>query len=236
MACLSAVAKDPAAYQVGDVADADIKTTVALDVIDAQATAALKSSEALKTPAIFESYPAATNEMTRAFLATFSNARIDFVDDIQSTYQQSILTNGAIESPDFGYFVTAFDAKYKNFPITMSLAAAWARGGNGEIEEGRYWEMLLQAMSQPVRPDGELTLVLGDSVRLVPAKAAGEKMSLNDDSHGQLITSSGIITLSQARAGLESGFSPTDQPSLPAPWLIFEAGLRARQGSHPARA
>lgn len=212
LACVSAVAKDPAAYQAGDVADADIKATVALDVIDAQATAALKSSEALKTPAIFESYPGATNEMTRAFVTAFSNARIDFVDEIQRTYQQSILTNGAIESPDFGYFVTAFDTKYKTFPITMSLAAAWARGGNGEIEEGRYWGMLLQAMNQPVRPDGELTFVLGDTVRLVLAKAAGEQISLNDVARGQLITSSGVITLSQARAGLESNFSPNDQP------------------------
>ncbi|HEY3760643.1 MAG TPA: hypothetical protein VGN23_02745 [Verrucomicrobiae bacterium] len=212
LVCLSAAAKDPAAYQVGDVADADIKASVPLDVIDAQATAALKSSEALKTPAIFESYPGATNEITRAFLAVFSNARIDFVDAIQRTYQQSILTNGAIESADFGYFVTAFDAKYKTFPITASLAAAWARGGNGEIEEGRYLGMLLQAMSQPLRPDGELTFVLGDTVRLVPANVTGKKTSLNDAARGQLITSSGIITLSQACAQLESNFSEEEQP------------------------
>jgi hypothetical protein len=207
----AAVAKDPAAYQVGDVADADITTPVTLDVIDAQATAALKSSEALKTPAIFESYPGATNEITRAFLATFSNTRVDFVEDIQSTYQQSILTNGTVESSDFGYFVTAFDAKHKKFPVTLSLAAAWARGGNGNLEEGRYLGMLQQTMTQPVRPDGELTFVLGDTVQLVPVNARGDKPSLNDYSRDRLITSSGILTLSQARAQLESGFSQEDQ-------------------------
>jgi 7TM-HD extracellular len=212
LVCLSAVAKDPAAYQVGDVADTDITTPVALDVIDAQATAALKSSEALKTPAIFETYPDATNEITRTFLAAFSNTRIDFVEDIQSTFQQSILTNGTIGSPDFGYFVTAFDAKHKNFPLTISLAAAWARGGNGDIEEGQYLETLLQTMTQPVRPDGELTFVLGDTVQLVPVNAPGQRPSLNDSSRGWLITSSGILTLSQARAQLESGFSQQDQP------------------------
>jgi len=212
LVCLTAIAKDPAAYQVGDVADTDITTPVALDVIDAQATAALKSSEALKTPAIFESYPGATNKIARAFLGAFSNTRIDFVEEIQSTFQQSILTNGTIESQDFGYFVTAFDAKHTNFPITISLAAAWARGGNGGIEEGRYLEMLLQTMTQPVRPDGELTFVLGDTVQLVPVNALGERPSLHDSSRGWLITSSGILTLSQARAQLESGFSQEDQP------------------------
>ncbi len=67
-------------------------------------------------------------------------------------------------------------------------------------------------MNQPVRPDGALTFVLGDTVQLAPVGNGGGRPSLDEASHGAIITSASIITLSQARAQLESQFSQPDQP------------------------
>ncbi|HEY1662912.1 MAG TPA: hypothetical protein VGI03_10875 [Verrucomicrobiae bacterium] len=208
---LSAQAKDPAAYQIGDVADTDISTPVVLDVIDPQATAALKSSEALKTPAIFEYYSNATNEVATQFVDSFAATRTAFATDLLNTFHQTPLTNGTIASPDFGYFVTAFDAKNKNFPVTATLAQTWAEGRSGSIEENGFLKLLLQAMEQPVRPDGELTFVLGDTAQLFPVKTPNDRPSLDDASRAEIITSASLITLSQARAELRSEFSQDDQ-------------------------
>ncbi len=46
-------ARDLAAYRVGDVADADITTPVALEVTDAAATAALRAARSLQVPLHF---------------------------------------------------------------------------------------------------------------------------------------------------------------------------------------
>ena len=208
----AAAAKDPAAYQIGDVAETDISTPVALDVIDPQATAALKSSEALKTPAIFEGSPGATNDLARSFRALFSAAHADFAAEIQNSFHQPVLTNETIASADFGYFLTAFDIKNRDFPVPASLAATWARGGSGAAEESRFLDLLLQTMDRPVRPDGELTLVLGDTLRLAPADRQGDKLSLDDAARGEIATTSSLMTLSQARAELRSRFSADDQP------------------------
>lgn len=51
----------------GDVADADITTPAALDVVDAAATAALQTSRALQIPAVFRNIPAATNVLAHEF-------------------------------------------------------------------------------------------------------------------------------------------------------------------------
>ncbi len=208
---LSAQAKDPASYRMGDVADTDISTPVTLDVIDPGATAALKSSEALKTPAIFECYPGATNEVAKEFQDTFAATRAAFSADLLNTFHQMPLTNGTIASPDFGYFVTAFDAKNKNFPVTASIADTWAEGRSGAIEEKGILTLLLQAMEQPVRPDGQLTFVLGDAVQLIPVKTLNERPSLDGGSRAEIITAAGVITLRQARAELRSEFSQDDQ-------------------------
>lgn len=208
---VSAQAKDPAAYKIGDVADTDLSTPVALDVIDPQATATLKSSEALKTPAIFESYPAATNEVVRQFSSVFAATRSDFIASLLDAFHQAPLTNSVIASPDFNYFVTAFDTKYKNFPISTSLAAIWAQGGSGALQENALLALLMQTMAQPIRPDAQLTFVLGDTVQLVPVNDPDQRPSLENASHGQIITSTSIITLSQARAELRSQFSQENQ-------------------------
>jgi hypothetical protein len=207
-------AKDLAAYRIGDKAEDDITTPVAFDVIDASATAALKSSEALKTPAIFRSYPDIANAVENEFLAAFASAHSNFVAAVGDTFHQPTIDDKTIASPDFGDLIAAFNVRNRNFPVTTELAADWARGDSSQAIQERLLGLFLQMMSRPVRPD-ELPngFVIGETLRLVPVGNADEKLSLNDSGQrGKLLTESSVTTVSRLRALFCEEFSEDQQP------------------------
>jgi hypothetical protein len=207
-------AKDLTAYRIGDKAEEDITTPVSLDVIDTAATVALRSSVALKTPAIFRSYPDTANVVENEFLAAFANAHSNFVAAVRDTFHQPTVDDTTTASPDFGDLIMAFNAKNKNFPVTTELAADWARGDSGQAIQERLLGLFLQMMSRPVRPD-ELPddFVIGETLRLVPVGSADEKLSLTDiQQRGKLVVESSTITISNLRALFREEFSEDQQP------------------------
>ncbi len=135
--CLPVQASDLTAHHVGDVADADIITPVALDVVDAAATAALQSARATQYPAVFRGLPEATNVMTRDFLAVFAQAQTNFLADLAAEFRAPEVNAATIASADFGRLVAAFGTENKRFPVTDELAAEWARGGDGHDIRGK---------------------------------------------------------------------------------------------------
>jgi hypothetical protein len=209
-------AKDLATYRVGDAAEADIVTPVALDVIDPVATAALKSAEMTRTPVIFRFCSDVTNALATEFLADFAGARSNFTAAVQDTFHQVKLDDKTIASPDFGYLVTAFNIKNRNFPITDDLALTWARGSTGVAGQNRLLNLLLLTMQHPVRPD-ELpeNFVMGDIVRLVPVDKPDGKLTFTDvETGGKLVTESSLITLSQLCAIFRREFTADDEQPL----------------------
>ena len=62
-----AAAKELSAYRVGDLIDEDIVAPAEFVVPDPAATIALKTSEALKTPPVYRSFPAITNIVASQF-------------------------------------------------------------------------------------------------------------------------------------------------------------------------
>jgi membrane-associated HD superfamily phosphohydrolase len=157
-------AKDSAAFRVGDVAEEDIVTPVALDVIDPAATAALKSAEAMRTPAIFRVCSDVTNALAKNFLAEFAAARSNFTASVQDTFHHATLDGATTASPDFGYLITAFNIKNKKFPVTTDLAATWAGGNPGLAAQNR---LLIFCCSQCSTPSG----LMNCRLILLPAKS-----------------------------------------------------------------
>jgi hypothetical protein len=209
-------AKDLATYRVGDAAEADIVTPVALDVIDPAATAALKSAEATRTPVIFRICSDATNALAKEFVAEFAGAQSNFIAAVQDTFHQTTLDNATITSPDFGYLITAFNIKNKNFPITADLAATWARGNPGVAAQNRLLNFLLLTMQHPVRPDVlPENFVTGETLRLVAVGNAIENLTLADaETRGKLVTESSLVTLSQLRTIFRREFTDDDEQPL----------------------
>ena len=194
-------AKDLATYRVGDTAEEDVATTVPLDVIDPDATAARKAEEAVRTPAIFRSYPDTAAQVENEFLAAFAGAHANFVIAVQNTFHKPVLGEATITSPDFEHFIADFNARNKSFPITTDLAAEWARGGMGAAIDDKLSKSLFQLMQRLVRsdelPDG---FALGETLRLVPVNEPKEKLTLDDaERHGSLIPQTSVTTISQLR-------------------------------------
>jgi len=206
-------ARDLADYRVGDVADTNIVTPVALDVVDPDATAARKAEEALKTPAIFRSYPDTTNQVERDFLAVFARARTDFLADYNDAAKQLELAGQTNATPDVARLVSDFNRKNKDFSLPESLARTWARGGDGQAEENMIVGRFREVMRRPIRPDDLPDgFTLGDTLLLVPASSPQETLLLDDaQRHGKIVTTTFMVTLSRARTLLREQFPKNEQ-------------------------
>ena len=208
-------AGDLAAYRVGDTAGENIITPMALDVIDADATAARKAAEALKMPAIFRSYPDAsiTNAMAGELQAAFAATQSNFLTALKANFPAVPLDGDTIASAQFAGFLAAFNGKSKSFPVSAKLAASWAAGGAGLDTENQFIAALLQMTHRAIRaddlPDG---FAVGDTLMLVPVNSANEKVTLADaEQRGKLITQNNMTTLSRLQMLFRRNFSDDEQ-------------------------
>lgn len=212
LVCRSLHATDLAAVHVGDTADADIITPVALDVTDDAATAALHAARARQIPAVFRSYPAATNVMTRDFLAAFTLARSNFLSGLADEFHSATVDKTTIASADFGHLVTGFGVKYKKFPVPDQLAAEWARGGDGRAIREQLLAALQQSVARRVRPDVlPEGMLVGDTIRLVPVTEAGQKLSLDTVLQSPLAPAASLATLGNVQTQFRREFPAGQQ-------------------------
>ena len=200
-------------WRTGETATRDVATPGALDVVDAGATAAGRAALALKVPAIFLSDNSATNIIVRQVTTAFTEAHSNFLFGIQESFQKRVLDEPTIQTPDFGYFVTAFNIQNKSFPINSDLARRWAHGESGLTTKTNLIQLLLQAMSQPVRPDRlPAGFTLGKTVRLVPAAGASEAPTLaGAEERGKIVAANNLIPLTRLREQFRGQFQFQDQ-------------------------
>ena len=198
--CLPLQARELADYRVGDTAEADISTPVALDAVDANATTALRLIKSQQFPSIFRSYPDATNVMAHDFLTAFAQARTNFLTDLAIEFHSATVTEATIASGDFGRLVTVFGVENKNFPVTDDLAADWARGHDGQAIREKLLATLLWAANRQVRPDAlPAGMVAGETARLVPVNNPDQKLTFETVQQGQLIPAASIMTVSNVQ-------------------------------------
>jgi len=205
-------ASDLPAHRVGDVAEADVITPVALDVEDSAATAVLQAAKATQYPSVFRSLPQMTNIMTRDFLAAFAQARTNFLADLAAEFHATKVPETVVVSADFGGLVTAFGVEHRRFPVSVELAAEWACGGDGQAIQKRLLASLLQAANRPVRPDAlPKGMIVGESVRLVPVTDEQQKLSYETVQAGRLVPATSLMTVSNVRAFYRRAFPPGQQ-------------------------
>src|SRR5580693_2837003 len=111
LVCVSLQADVLPVYKTGDTATQDIVAAVPFDVTDAQATAALKISQAQGIAAIYHQINGETNVVAGNFLASFDQAHQSFSNAVAAAYHQSSIDNSTIEASDFGYLVTAYNVE-----------------------------------------------------------------------------------------------------------------------------
>jgi len=213
LGALNLHALDLDAWHIGETASQDIRTPAALDVIDTDATAMRKAEAALKTPAIFLNHSSVTNTMVEKVTAAFAGSHADFLAGLQETFQQTYLTETAVQSPEFEHFVTTFNVKNKKLSISAGLARQWTRGETGLDVETNLIRQLLLTTSRPVRPD---TLpdgfMLGETVRLVPVHSSRDEFTLDQaEQIGTVVNLSTVTTVTRLRGLFRRDFPPQDQ-------------------------
>lgn len=210
-------AKDPSTYHAGDRAEEDITAAVPLDVIDPAATAARQAAEAQNVPVIFRSFPDnMTNVLVKNFSAAFALEHAHFLAALEDSFHTPVLDQEAINSPDFGQFVTSFNKQNNAFPVTTELAGLWAKADPGTAVANHWGNTLLDMTRtrRPIRPDTLPDgLVLSPTLWLVPTKDSKQPVTADDVQRGKLITASGITTVTRLR-GLYRRTLPDDQQVL----------------------
>ncbi|HEV2330179.1 MAG TPA: hypothetical protein VGY56_15460 [Verrucomicrobiae bacterium] len=214
LVCLSLRADTLPNYKAGDTAPQDIVAAVPFDVVDAQATASLKASQAQGIAAIYHQYEGQTNVVAKNFLAIFAQAHDSFSNAVAAAYHQPSIDNSTIEASDFGYLVTAFNVEHKAFPVSTELAVTWARGGSGAALRDKWLGMLLQAMNGPLQPDKvPVHFVFRKKVRIMPLTNANETFTFTKAWRvGHIISLDKIPEISVARAKFRRQFSEEQQP------------------------
>lgn len=214
LVAFSAHAQDLAAYKIGDKAREDIVASVPFDVVDAQATDALKASKARTIAAIYHQFAGETNLVAKNFLAAFAQAHSDFSGAVASEYNQPTINNQEIESSDFGYFLTDYNVEHRQFPITTQLAVDWAHGDTGSGLRDEWLGLLLQAMNRPVQPDGVPPhFVYAKKIRIMPVTNLNEKFTFAIAwRRGHVLSADNVPTISGLRARFRQQFSETEQP------------------------
>jgi hypothetical protein len=206
-------ARDFTAWRVGDTADQEVVAPVALDVIDATATAARRAEALTKTPAIFRVIASITNTMVLKVSAAFTEAKAGFLIGLQQKFQQTSLNETTIQSSDFAAFVAAFNAQNKKFPVTTALAGQWAQGETGLATLTNLVEQLLATTSRPVRADTEPDgFELGETLRLVPVRSSKDAVSLDKaEQRGTLVPLTSVTTVTRLRGLFRRDFSEEEQ-------------------------
>ena len=212
MASLTLRAAVPTSYRIGDVAEADVTTPVALEVVDPAATVALRAAKAREVPVVFRSFPVATNGLTVEFQEVFGQAQKNFLAAVAVSFHTQTVAAAVIASPEFAQFFTAFNERAR-FPVTTELAATWVQGGDGGSVRDALLDRLQKAAGRPVRPD-ELPdgFVPGKTVRLVPVTVANQILSVDEVQRGRLVPGAELITAAQAQQLFCDGFPAVQQP------------------------
>jgi hypothetical protein len=214
LVCVSLRAGTLPVYKIGDRPDQDIAAAAPFEVVDSQATAALKLSKAQDIAAIYHQFTGQTNVITGTFLAAFAQSRLSFSNAVAAAYHKPSIDNSTIEASDFGYLVTAYNVEHKAFPVTTELAVTWAHGGSGTALRDKWLGSLLQAIHDPIQPDSvPAHFIFRKRVRVMPVTNVDEHFTFALAwRRGHVISLDKIPEISAARAKFRKQFSEEQQP------------------------
>jgi hypothetical protein len=203
--CLPARAAVPD-YKLGDVAEADIVTPVALVVINPQATEVLKKKVADEIRFVVRHAPqtlaAAESELRESIAA----GRRGFMTSVQQS---------DLESANFSRVIREISASSpKDMPFEQ-LVPLWGRGQSDDAVVNSLLQPLREVMVQPiVNNKTDTPLPTNQPVRLVAVKDLETTPSARElDSAGQLIPAGKVLSLWRAKRLVETYF-PSGQEGM----------------------
>lgn len=210
LAAAPLAARELADYKLGDVIEADIKTPVALTVIDPAATAELKAREGERVPVIFRFYPETAAEVTAAFHKSFLQTRGNFLDAVEQGFDVRKLDAGLLASEKFSRLIVSFQKKNPLFPVTTDLARIWAGGESDQEFEAPLLAGLAAQMKTFIRATNSIPegAKVGSTVRVVSYADTETLTAQMVARHGTNRPKTEFISFQRARTDLQGAFPP----------------------------
>jgi hypothetical protein len=193
-------------YKLGDVAEADIVTPVALNVMNPEATEALKQKVAQEIRFVVKFAPQALTEAETELREALVNARRLFMTNVQQADVES--QNFSRISRELGKSV-APDLPFDKF------GPLWTKGQNDAALIESLLTPLREVMIQPIiNNKTDTPLPTNQPVRLVSVKNLNDAPTARElDATGQLIQAGKVLSLWRAKRLVETYF-PSGQESL----------------------
>jgi len=208
----SGAAKDLSAYRLGDRVESDITTPVALKVLDAEATAALKEKEAMRVLVILRFDPSVAADVEANVRDAFNNTRSNFVRVVERYFNQRKLEATNVASPEFETVRATFQRGNKAFPVSTNLAALWALGDSGRLEQAAVIDRVREIMRLPIRDqNAQARIKVTTRARLVTVRDRDEELTLESlGNRGRTIQRTNALALDRARRDLIASFTRED--------------------------
>src|SRR5688500_5127775 len=188
-------------YKLGDVAEADVITPVALVVVNPEATEELKRRVSLEIKFVVRHAPELVAEAESQLREILNGARRAFRTNVQQT---------DFEATSFSRLIQAASGSApKDFPFEL-FAPVWVRAQSDDAVVNTLLQPIREVMAQPiVNNKTDTPLPTSEPVRLVTVKsltAAPTPAEL--ETPGQTVSSGKVLSLWRARRLVEGYFPP----------------------------
>lgn len=184
------------AYQIGDVAEADIVTPVPLElaVADVAPRGAQAPSEPTRLVRLQVGVAAAVES---DFLTTLTQLRSNFLVAMKAAYPLTKVTPRNLPSDRFRNLTNQFQRAHQSFPLDAKIVSIWALGGDHDALFQPFAKKLRGIMERPLLPDtaGEV-IQPGERVHLIYGSGDADAAWENN---GWRVFPSNLVTLGQAR-------------------------------------
>lgn len=173
--------------------------------IDVQVTPAVTNERVVTRdghllPAVVRLDTGAAETALREFDEAFRHARSEFTRELAAAFGETAISEEKISSLRFQSFRSEFVAAHPEFPVGYVLAAAWARGDDGEVVRARMSSVVAQIVVRQLIgrvPDAATVFVL-----TLPRSTVVRSWSEASPAMARAVDRSGVLTLEQARAEL----------------------------------
>jgi hypothetical protein len=186
-------------YKLGDVAEADVITPVALVVVNPEATEALKKGVAQEVRFVVRHAPQSLAEAEAEVNDAIVTARRNFMTNVQQA---------DFAAPSFARVIREISRlSPKDLPFDK-LALLWASGQSDEAVVNSLLQPLREVLVQPiVNNKTDTPLPTNQPVRLVPVKSLSAAPSARElDEPGQMVQSGKVLSLWRAKRLVETYF------------------------------
>jgi hypothetical protein len=186
-------------YRLGDVAESDIVTPVALNVVNPEATEALKKKVADEVRFVVRHAPQTLTEAEAELRESIIATRRKFMTNVQQA---------DLESSSFARVIRQISASSpKDFPFE-SFAPLWVRGQADDAALSSLLQPLREVLVQPiVNNKTDTPLPTNQAVRLVSVKDLNAAPTASElEAPGQMVQAGKVLSLWRAKRLVETYF------------------------------